>query len=49
MRPPGFWSQPPTHPLARLLAPAGRIYGARVAGRMDRRVTIRDGMIEQLA
>lgn len=36
MRPPGFWSQPPTHPLARLLAPAGRIYGARVAGRMDR-------------
>ncbi|MFF8798765.1 MULTISPECIES: tetraacyldisaccharide 4'-kinase [unclassified Methylobacterium] len=36
MRPPGFWSQPPTHPLARLLAPAGRVYGGRVAGRMDR-------------
>ena len=36
MRPPGFWSRPPTHPLARLLAPAGRVYGGRVAGRMDR-------------
>ncbi|MCP1537392.1 tetraacyldisaccharide 4'-kinase [Methylorubrum extorquens] len=36
MRPPGFWSRPPTHPLARLLAPAGRVYGGLTADRMDR-------------
>ncbi|CAX25377.1 Tetraacyldisaccharide 4'-kinase [Methylorubrum extorquens DM4] len=36
MRPPGFWSRPPTHPLARLLAPAGRVYGGLTASRMDR-------------
>ncbi|MDV2983160.1 UNVERIFIED_CONTAM: tetraacyldisaccharide 4'-kinase [Methylobacteriaceae bacterium AG10] len=36
MRPPGFWSRPPTHPLARLLAPAGRFYGGLTADRMDR-------------
>ncbi|CAO4149715.1 tetraacyldisaccharide 4'-kinase [Methylorubrum aminovorans] len=36
MHPPGFWSRPPTHPLARLLAPAGRFYGGLTADRMDR-------------
>ncbi|MCJ2030313.1 tetraacyldisaccharide 4'-kinase [Methylobacterium sp. J-043] len=36
MRPPGFWSRPPTHPLARLLAPAGCVYGGLTASRMDR-------------
>ncbi|TFZ57956.1 tetraacyldisaccharide 4'-kinase [Methylorubrum sp. Q1] len=36
MRPPGFWSRPPTHPFARLLAPAGRVYGGLTANRMDR-------------
>lgn len=36
MRPPGFWSRPPSHPLARLLAPAGRFYGGLTADRMDR-------------
>ena len=36
MRPPGFWSRPPSHPLARLLAPAGRLYGGLSADRMDR-------------
>lgn len=36
MRPPGFWSQLPTHPLARMLAPAGRFYGGLTADRMDR-------------
>ncbi|ACB81303.1 tetraacyldisaccharide 4'-kinase [Methylorubrum populi BJ001] len=36
MRPPGFWSRPPTHPLARILAPVGRIYGGLTADRMDR-------------
>jgi tetraacyldisaccharide 4'-kinase len=36
MRPPGFWTSGPDHPLARLLAPAGSAYGALVARRMDR-------------
>lgn len=36
MRPPGFWFRPPTHLLARLLAPAGRVYGGLTANRMDR-------------
>ncbi len=36
MRPPGFWSRPPNHPLARVLAPAGRVYGDWTARRMDR-------------
>ncbi|MEH3116885.1 MAG: tetraacyldisaccharide 4'-kinase [Methylorubrum populi] len=36
MRPPGFWSRPPSHPLARLLAPAGHLYGGLAANRMDR-------------
>lgn len=36
MRPPGFWTSGPDHPLARLLAPAGAAYGALVARRMDR-------------
>ncbi|HJE26018.1 MAG TPA: tetraacyldisaccharide 4'-kinase [Methylorubrum populi] len=36
MHPPGFWSRPPGHPLARLLAPAGHLYGSLAANRMDR-------------
>jgi len=36
MRPPKFWTAEPNHPLARLLAPAGAAYGARVARRMER-------------
>ena len=36
MRPPGFWSRPPSHPLARLLAPIGALYGRLTAARMDR-------------
>lgn len=36
MHPPGFWSRPPGHPLARLLAPAGHLYGGLAANRMDR-------------
>lgn len=36
MRPPDFWAHPPSHPLARLLAPAGALYGALTARRMDR-------------
>lgn len=36
MRPPGFWTSGPDHPLARILAPAGAAYGALVARRMDR-------------
>lgn len=35
MRPPGFWSQPATHPLARTLAPVGAAYGLLTAARMD--------------
>lgn len=35
MRPPAFWDNP-DHPLARLLAPVGHLYGSRVADRMDR-------------
>ncbi len=36
MRPPRFWSAPPGHPAARLLAPLGAAYGALTAARMDR-------------
>lgn len=36
MRPPDFWSGAAAHPLARLLAPAGALYGALTARRMDR-------------
>ena len=36
MRPPAFWDEAPGHPAARLLAPLGRLYGRRVADRMDR-------------
>lgn len=36
MRPPRFWHDTPDHPAARLLAPLGRLYGGRVAARMDR-------------
>ena len=36
MRPPSFWTRPPTHPLARLLSPAGALYGRVTAARMDR-------------
>jgi len=36
MRPPGFWSAPPSHPAARLLGPLGRAYGTLTAARMDR-------------
>ncbi|WP_342151397.1 tetraacyldisaccharide 4'-kinase [Methylorubrum sp. SB2] len=36
MRPPDFWHRSPAHPLARLLAPAGALYGALTARRMDR-------------
>ena len=36
MRPPDFWAQAPSHPLARLLAPAAALYGALTARRMDR-------------
>ncbi|MEL6064041.1 MULTISPECIES: tetraacyldisaccharide 4'-kinase [unclassified Methylobacterium] len=42
MRPPGFWTSGPDHPLARVLAPAGTAYGALVARRMDR-VGVRAG------
>ncbi|WP_019902949.1 tetraacyldisaccharide 4'-kinase [Methylobacterium sp. 77] len=35
MRPPAFWDSP-THPLSRILAPLGQLYGKRVAARMDR-------------
>lgn len=35
MRAPGFWSQPPSHPLARLLWPVGAVYGRLTAARMD--------------
>ena len=34
--PPDFWTRAPSHPLARLLAPAGALYGALTARRMDR-------------
>lgn len=34
MRPPAFWDRP-GHPLGRILAPLGRLYGSRVAARMD--------------
>ena len=36
MRPPAFWSKTPSHPLARLLTPAGAAYGRLTAARMDR-------------
>ncbi|MCE4222865.1 tetraacyldisaccharide 4'-kinase [Methylobacterium sp. C25] len=36
MRTPGFWAQMPPSPLARLLAPAGAVYGRFTAKRMDR-------------
>ena len=36
MRPPAFWAAGPDHPAARALAPLGRLYGSRVAARMDR-------------
>ncbi|SFL34236.1 tetraacyldisaccharide 4'-kinase [Methylorubrum salsuginis] len=36
MRPPDFWTRAPSHPLARLLAPAGGLYGTLTARRMDR-------------
>ncbi len=36
MRPPDFWTRAPSHPLARLLAPAGALYGTLTARRMDR-------------
>lgn len=36
MRAPDFWTRAPSHPLARLLAPAGYVYGAVTARRMDR-------------
>lgn len=36
MKPPRFWAAGPDHPAARLLAPLGALYGARVAARMDR-------------
>jgi tetraacyldisaccharide 4'-kinase len=36
MRPPAFWQGEPTHPAARLLAPAAFLYGALGARRMDR-------------
>jgi tetraacyldisaccharide 4'-kinase len=35
MRLPAFWSKPPSHPLARLLAPLGAVYGGMTAKRMD--------------
>ncbi|KQT53472.1 tetraacyldisaccharide 4'-kinase [Methylobacterium sp. Leaf456] len=36
MRPPDFWHHSPSHPLARLLTPAGALYGALTVRRMDR-------------
>lgn len=36
MRPPGFWQAGSNHPMARLLAPLGTLYGAAGARRMDR-------------
>ena len=36
MRAPAFWSQEPPSPLARLLSPAGRLYGAVSGHRMSR-------------
>jgi tetraacyldisaccharide 4'-kinase len=36
MRAPDFWTRAPSHPLARLLAPVGYVYGAATARRMDR-------------
>jgi tetraacyldisaccharide 4'-kinase len=36
MRPPDFWTRAPAHPLARLLAPVGALYGGLTARRMDR-------------
>ncbi|GJE17953.1 tetraacyldisaccharide 4'-kinase [Methylobacterium marchantiae] len=35
MRPPAFWDHA-DHPLSRILAPLGHVYGSRVAARMDR-------------
>ncbi|GEP09123.1 tetraacyldisaccharide 4'-kinase [Methylobacterium gnaphalii] len=35
MRAPGFWARTPPSPLARLLAPAGSLYGSFTAKRMD--------------